>query len=114
MSYAPERGDVVWLSLNPQAGRLQGGRRPVLVLSPRTYNEARGLMLACPITSKIKGYPFEVPIKPDGGVNGVALADHVKSLDWRARDAEAMGSVETDTVDHVARIVAALMGPVPR
>ncbi len=85
--YTPDRGDIVWLEFNPQAGREQRGRRPGLVLSPKAYNQATGLALICPITSKVKGYPFETPI-PDGlKVSGVVLTDHLKSLDWRARNA---------------------------
>ncbi len=88
MAYVPERGDVVWISLNPQAGHEQAGRRPAVVVSPRAYNSKVGLGLFCPITSQAKGYPFEVVI-PDGlPVRGVVLADQVKSLDWRAREAE--------------------------
>ena len=86
--YVPERGDVVWLNFTPQAGHEQAGHRPALVLSPAAYNGKTGLMLCCPITSQVKGYPFEVPI-PDGlPVSGTILSDQVKSLDWRARRAE--------------------------
>ncbi len=108
MTSAPERGEVVWLRLYPQAGHEQGGRRPVLVLSPRAYNDRTGLMLACPITNKVKGYQFEVSIK-SSGITGVVLADHVKSFDFRARCAEPMGRVDSDTADDVARIVSALV-----
>jgi mRNA interferase MazF len=84
--YTPDRGDIVWLEFNPQAGREQAGRRPALVLSPKAYNQATSLALMCPIISKVKGYPFETPV-PDGlKVSGVVLADHLKSLDWRARN----------------------------
>ncbi|MEI2690317.1 MAG: endoribonuclease MazF [Anaerolineae bacterium] len=86
-SYVPRRGDVVWLTFNPQAGHEQAGRRPAVVLSPLSYNAKVGLALFCPITSQVKGYPFEVSI-PDGlPVAGVILADQLKSLDWQARDA---------------------------
>ena len=85
MSYVPQRGDVVWLSFDPQAGYEQAGRRPAFVLSPESYNRKTGLFLACPVTSKVKGYPFEV-VLPDGvGVSGAILADQIKSLDWKAR-----------------------------
>ena len=87
MGYEPERGDIVWLTFNPQAGHEQAGRRPAVVLSPRTYNSKVGLAIFCPITSKIKGYPFEVKIPADCDATGVVLADQVKSLDWRARTA---------------------------
>jgi mRNA interferase MazF len=82
----------------------------VLVLSSRDYNAKRGLMIGCPITSKVKGYPFEVPLGPGSGVAGVVLADHVKSFDFRARHAEAIGATPQATVDAVAQIVAALIG----
>ena len=86
--YVPERGDLIWLTLDPQAGREQAGRRPALVLSPAIYNKRASLALVCPITSQIKGYPFEVSL-PDGlPVSGVILADHVKSADWAARRAQ--------------------------
>ena len=88
MAHIPERGDVVWLTFNPQAGHEQAGRRTAVVLSPKSYNNKVGLALFCPITSQVKGYPFEVAL-PDGlPVNGVILSDQLKSLDWRARNAE--------------------------
>ena len=82
----------------------------MLVLSSREYNAKRGLMIGCPIASKVKGYPFEVPLGPGSGVTGVVLADHVKSFDFRARRVEAIGSTPQATVDAVAQIVAALIG----
>jgi mRNA interferase MazF len=86
--YIPERGDMVCLQFNPQAGHEQAGRRPALVISPRAYNEKVGLALMCPVSSKRKGYPFEVSL-PDGlKVSGVILADQIKCLDWKARRAE--------------------------
>ena len=89
-NYVPERGDVIWISLNPQAGHEQAGRRPAVVVSPAAYNEKVGLALLCPITGQIKGYPFEVLI-PDGlPVRGAVLSDQVKSLDWKARQAERL------------------------
>lgn len=93
MAFIPDRGDVIWISLNPQAGHEQAGRRPALVLSPAAYNSKVGLAILCPITNQVKGYPFEVRI-PDGlEVKGVILADQVKSLDWRARQAELICSL---------------------
>ena len=88
--YAPQRGDVVWITLNPQAGHEQAGRRPAVVLSPLAYNDKVGLAIFCPITSQEKGYPFEVKIPKGLEVSGVVLTDQVKSLDWRARNAERM------------------------
>ena len=86
--YAPERGDVVWLHFTPQAGHEQAGRRPAVVLSPRSYNQKVGLPLFCPVTSQIKGYPFEVRLPAALPIGGVALCDQLKSLDWQARRAE--------------------------
>jgi len=91
--YVPKQGDVVWLDFDPQAGHEQKGRRPALVLSPSRYNRVTGLMVCCPMTNQVKGYPFEVAMKGVRGVSGVALADQVKSLDWRARHAEKKGQV---------------------
>jgi len=98
MAYIPERGDVVWITLNPQAGHEQAGRRPAVVLSPAAYNGKVGLAILCPITRQIKGYPFEVRIPSGLAVSGVILADQVKSLDWRAREAELAGTLPTATV----------------
>ena len=85
--YIPERGDLIWMDFVPQAGREQSGRRPALVLSPRSYNERAGLVVLCPVTSKVKGYPFEVALPNGLEVSGVVLSDHVKNLDWRVRKA---------------------------
>lgn len=87
MAYVPSRGDVVWLQFNPQAGHEQAGHRPAVILSPRSYNEKVGLAIVCPITNQRKGYPFEVLLPDHVSVTGVVLADQVKSLDWRARNA---------------------------
>jgi len=105
----PGRGDVIRITLSPQAGREQAGRRPALVLSPAAYNGKVGLALACPLTNKAKGYPFEVPI-PDGlDVTGVVLADHVRSLDWRARQAEYVCTLPAEVVDEVLRKLHTLL-----
>ena len=103
----PDRGDLVWLDFDPQAGHEQARRRPVLVLSPRAYNARTGLMLCCPLTTKRKGYPFEVPIE-DGDPPSVVLADQIRSVDWRARNARFLRRAEHVTRD-VGRIVAALV-----
>jgi mRNA interferase MazF len=88
MAYVPESGDIVWIAFNPQAGHEQAGHRPALVLSPKAYNGKVGLALLCPITSQVKGYPFEV-LMPEGlEVSGAILSDQVKSLDWIARKAK--------------------------
>ena len=108
-SYVPERGDVVWITLDPQAGHEQAGRRPALVLSPSAYNGRVGLALLCPITNQSKGYPFEVSI-PDGSVvTGVVGADQIKSLDWRARKATLIGAVPEDVVARVLERLQALL-----
>lgn len=99
--YVPGRGDVVWVSLTPQAGHEQAGRRPALVVSPRAYNGKVGLAILCPITTKAKGYPFEVALPQGLEASGVVLADQVKSLDWRARRAALVGRVPTQTVREV-------------
>ncbi len=99
--FVPGRGDVVWVSLNPQAGHEQAGRRPALVVSPRAYNAKVGLAILCPITTKVKGYPFEVPLPEGLETAGVVLADQVKSLDWRARRASLAGRVPRPTVREV-------------
>jgi len=105
----PDRDDLVWLDFDPQAGHEQGRRRPALVLTPRDYNKRTGLMIVCPVTSKRKGYPFEVPID-SGDLKGVALADQIKSMDWVARDARPIGR-HAAAADTVARIAAALILP---
>ncbi|MHB8337967.1 MAG: endoribonuclease MazF [Ignavibacteriaceae bacterium] len=86
--YVPESGDIVWLNLNPQTGHEQSGRRPALVISPYAYNEKTDLAIFCPITSQVKGYPFEVKIPDDLEISGVILSDQIKSLDWTTRKAE--------------------------
>lgn len=101
MAYIPERGDVVWLSFTPQAGHEQAGRRPAVVLSPKSYNQKVGLAIFCPITNQIKGYPFEVMLPKEVGVTGVILADQVKSLDWRVRKAEYIGSLPEEVITEV-------------
>jgi len=89
--YVPERGDLLWLQFNPQAGHEQSGKRPALVLSPKAYNSKVGLAIFCPVTSKIKGYPFEVILPEKMEIAGAILTDQVKSLDWRARKAKKLG-----------------------
>lgn len=101
-AYVPERGDAVWLRFTPSEGHEQDGRRPALVLSPRAYNERAGLMLACPITTQAKGYPFEVALPGDGRVRGVVLADQVRCVDWRARRAEPIAAMPHDVLRQVA------------
>ncbi|MFC6639741.1 endoribonuclease MazF [Sulfitobacter sp. JBTF-M27] len=108
MAYIPEAGDIVWLQFNPQAGHEQAGHRPALVLSPAKYNKI-GLMLCCPMTTKIKGYPFEVVIQ--GSQTNAALADQVKSLDWKVRKAKRKGQVTSSELAEVrAKSVALIQG----
>jgi len=107
MSYVPKRGDIVWLTFDPQAGHEQAGRRPAFVLSPDAYNRETGLFLACPVTSRIKGYPFEVALPTGLSVSGVILADQIKSLDWKARKA----AFADRTPDAVIQDVLALVLP---
>jgi mRNA interferase MazF len=101
ITYIPDRGDVIWLEFNPQAGHEQAGRRPALVLSPKTYNDRVGLLLCCPITNRIKGYPFEVQLPADLGVTGAILSDQVKSLDWKARKAQFIQQIPDDVLKDV-------------
>jgi mRNA interferase MazF len=102
--FVPDAADLVWLTFDPQAGR-----RPALVLSPMDYNRKAGLALVCPVTSQIKGYPFEVTVPSGCGVTGVVLADHIKSVDWRARRASKIGRA-TGLADEVLARLAPLLG----
>ena len=107
----PNRGDVVWVEFNPQAGSEQAGRRPALVISPRSYNRKAGLALVCPITSRIKGYPFEVELPPGLKAKGAILCDHIKSLDWRARRATRWGAVPDPVMQEVTARILVLVDP---
>jgi len=108
-SYVPRRGDLVWLSFQPQAGHEQSGRRPAVVLSPEAYNQKVGLALFCPITSQVKGYTFEVPLPSGLAVSGVVLSDQVESLDWRKRRAEYAGRLPIQSVQEIIDKLAALV-----
>lgn len=105
----PDTGDLIWLQFDPQAGREQAGRRPALVLSPSSYNQRTGLAVVCPVTSRVKGYPFEEKLPPGIGVEGVVLSDQVRNLDWRARDARLIGKAPPLVLDGVRRRVRALL-----
>lgn len=107
--FVPTKGDVVWLDFDPQAGHEQAGRRPALVLSPQIYNLRTGLMLCCPITTRVKGYPFEVAVGKGALVQGVILADQVKSLDWRERRAERKGEVGKEVLEEVLDKLKAIL-----
>jgi mRNA interferase MazF len=106
--YVPDAGDVVWLNFHPQAGHEQAGYRPAAVLSPAAYNAAAGLMVCCPMTTKIKGYPFEVLVA--GPIPSAVLADQVKSLDWRKRRARRKGSLSPAELAEVRAKLRALIG----
>ena len=106
----PELGDVAWIDCDPQSGREQAGRRPALVVSSATYNGPARLLLCCPITSKAKGYPFEVQI-PDGEcVTGMILADQVKCLDWQTRNAVYIGRLSAGVVEEAIDKIALMVG----
>jgi len=107
--YVPDRGDAVWITLDPQEGREQAGRRPALVLSPAAYNGKVGLALLCPITNQAKGYPFEAAVPTGLRVSGVVLADQIKSLDWRARKVMRICSVADPVVAQVMRRLQTLL-----
>jgi mRNA interferase MazF len=110
MAYIPNRGDVVWITFNPQAGHEQAGRRPAFVLSPASYNGKVGLAILCPITSQIKGYPFEVLI-PDGlKISGAILTDQVNSLDWTVSQAELVCKLPSAIIDEVLQKLGTLLG----
>jgi len=108
-TYVPQCGDVVWITLNPQAGHEQAGRRPAVVLSPQSYYGKTGLALLCPVTSQIKGYPFEVLIPAALPIAGAVLSDQVKSLDWRASNAELICTLPTETISEVLQKLVTLL-----
>jgi mRNA interferase MazF len=107
-AYVPDAGDIVWLEFDPQAGHEQAGHRPALVLSPAAYNAKKGLMLCCPLSTQIKGYPFEVKTQISAKL-GVVLSDQVKSLDWRVRKAKKKGSVSEEVLQEVRAKIKALL-----
>ena len=109
MSYVPERGHLVWLAFTPQAGHEQAGRRPAVVLSPKAYNAKVGLCIACPVTTQVKGYPFEVELPPGLPVSGVVLSDQLKSLDWRARDASFISALPAGVTAEVLAKASVLL-----
>ena len=107
--YVPERGDLVWLQFDPRAGHEQAGKRPALVISPSAYNGRVGLALLCPVTSQRKAYPFEVALPAGLKIQGVVLADQVKSLDWQSRRAERIESVPPDVLDEAVGKIRVLI-----
>ncbi len=109
--YVPARGDIVWLELDPRIGHEQAGRRPAIIVSPQAYNRKVGLALVCPITSRVKGYPFEVLLPPEADIQGVVLSDQVKSVDWRARKAKRIESVPESVMLEVCARLLPLVQP---
>jgi mRNA interferase MazF len=107
--YVPERGDLVWLDFHPQSGHEQAGRRPAVVISPKVYNQKTGLAIFCPVTSRSKGYPFEVPVAPHLPVSGVVLTDQLRNLDWRARKVKFIARCATSCVEEILAKVSALL-----
>lgn len=108
VTYVPDRGDIVWLQFNPQSGHEQSGKRPALTLSPKAYNQKVGLAIFCPFTKQEKGYPFEV--KSEGSkISGVILADQVKSLDWRKREAEFIVKAPSVVIDKAIGLLKTLI-----
>ena len=99
--YIPDRGDLVWLNFDPSTGREQQGRRPAIVLSRLVYNRVSDLAIMVPITSKRKGYPFEVPLPPDLTIQGVILCDQIKSFDWKNRNIAFIGKITDETLSHI-------------
>jgi len=108
-AWVPDRGDAIWLQFDPQAGREQRGRRPALVLSPATYNARAGLAFVCPITSRVKGYPFEVALPEGEAIADVVLVDHARSVAWPERHAELIGRLPQPTVQEVTAKLVALI-----
>jgi mRNA interferase MazF len=106
--YVPDAGEIVWIHFTPQAGHEQSGHRPALVLSPAAYNGKTSLMICCPLTTQIKNYPFEVFI--DGTPPNAVLADQVKSVDWRSRNAKPKGRVSPEQLGEVRAKIHALIG----
>ncbi len=109
--YLPERGDIVWLRFDTTTGHEQAGRRPALVLSPRAYNRKVGLALFCPVTSEVKGYPFEVVLPAGLKAKGAILSDQVKSLDWRIRGAKWVCTVPPEILEETVARILVLVDP---
>jgi mRNA interferase MazF len=108
-TYVPKCGDVVWITLNPQGGHEQAGRRPAVVLSPKSYNSKTGLAILCPVTSQVKGYPFEVLLPEGLPVAGAILSDQVKSLDWQTRNAELICALPDEIISEVLQKLNTLL-----
>jgi mRNA interferase MazF len=109
--YVPGKGDIIWLNFNPQIGHEQSGRRPALVISPQEYNEKTDLAILCPITSQVKGYPFEVKIPENSEIKGVILSDQIKNLDWKIREAEFICKLHKVTLSETLNKINVLINP---
>lgn len=107
-AYVPDEGDIIWLNFTPQSGHEQAGRRPAVVLSPAAYNQRAGLLICVPITNQVKGYPFEVVLS-GSGATGAALADQVKNLDWKTRQAERKGQATSAEISDIKAKIKALL-----
>jgi len=107
--YIPERGDFIWIDLQPRKGHEQSGHRPALVLSPKSYNRKTGLCILCPATRQSKGYAFEVKVPSVDMQSSVILSDHVRSVDWRARNAKPIFRVSSEVLEEVVAKLAALI-----
>jgi len=109
-NYVPDRGDIIWINFDPQSGREQAGLRPALTLSSKIYNEKTGLGLFCPITTAVKGYPFETILPETCFIQGAVLTDHLKNMDWRSRNAEFISKIDEQITDDVTKKIASLIG----
>jgi len=107
-SYIPDQGDLVWLDFNPQKGREQANRRPAIVLSPKNYNQKTGLALMCPITSRAKGYPFEIIVQ-DNKISGVVLTDQIKNLDWQERKVSFVKKIDNLSLKEIQEKIITLI-----
>ena len=108
MAYTPDRGDIVWLNFTSQAGHEQKGKRPAIILSPKEYNKKTGLAVCCPITSNVKGYPFEVIVEGKK-IEGAVLSDHLKNLDWKARDIKYIEKARSEVLSEVIEKISVLI-----
>ena len=109
--YVPDRGDIVWLSFDPQSGHEQSGRRPALAISPQEYNEKTDLAIFCPITNQVKDYPFEVKIPDNLKISGVILSDQIRNLDWKTRKAEFICKLPQIALTETLNKIDVLLNP---
>jgi mRNA interferase MazF len=108
--YCPDAGDIIWIDLDPTVGHEQSGRRPAIVVSPRSYNAVAGLCVICPITSRVRGYPFEAVLPEGASVRGVVLADQPRSISWEKRPIALAGQAPDALLTEVRERLAALLG----